>query len=327
MRQLVISFSSSSPVGKLPDWWTEDLRRQYPGLEIQYLPDFRGFDKVIETAEIYVGWELSGEQAARARNLAWIQSPMAGVGPLLSPEIIESHVIITSGSMVHRVPVAEHALMLVLAMARNLPPAGAMQQRRQWGHIEIWQGCREVNGACLGIIGAGGIGGELARRARALGMRVIGVRKDRSQPVEGIDQMFGPDEMERFLAQVDFVVLAVPDTPATRHMIGREQLKSMKNGACIINVGRGTAIDEGALAEALCSGHLAGAALDVCEEEPLPRESPLWDAPNILITPHVASATTHERLWRREYDLLAENLRRYLSGAPLMYVVDKRRGY
>ncbi|HEY2933460.1 MAG TPA: D-2-hydroxyacid dehydrogenase [Acidobacteriota bacterium] len=327
MKKMVISFRSSSPIGELPAWWLAQLRQRFPAVGIDYLPDFRGLDKAIEAAEIYVGWELSGEQATRARKLAWIQCPTAGVEGLLSPEIIQGPVVITSASVVHRVPAAEHALMLILALARNLPLAAAGQHRRQWAQMEVWRGCGEVNGTCLGIIGAGGIGGELAVRAKALGMRVLGLRQNCDQPVKGVDEMLGVDQLDRLLTESDFVVLAVPDTAATRHIIGKQQLDSMKKSACLINVGRGTAVDQRALADALQSGRIAGAALDVYETEPLPQGSPLWAAPHILITPHVGSATMLERFWRRQHELLAENLRRYLSGEPLLYVVNKRRGY
>ncbi len=313
----------------MPDWFVEELSSEFPEVQGTYLPNYEGLDGAIEDAEIFVGLSLRSHQAARARKLRWAHSLYAAVNHLLVPEIVEGSVVVTSASLVHRIPVAEHALALIMALARRLPDSLSMKQRRHWGQSDVWSGepfRKEVNGATMGILGMGGIGLELAKRAKALGMYVIGLRRS-AEAAESVDEMLGSDGLPALLSRSDYVVLALPDTAQTRHIIGASVLRLMKKDAYLINVGRGTAIDEAALLQALREGVIAGAALDVTEKEPPPPESPLWDAPNLLLTPHIGSATSPDYLWRRQYHVLADNLRRYLKGERLLYVVDKRRGY
>ncbi|HEV8132905.1 MAG TPA: D-2-hydroxyacid dehydrogenase [Acidobacteriota bacterium] len=329
-RALTISFRPHATAWQLPDWFVRELNLEFGEICASYLPNYQGLDEAIQESEIFVGLSLRSDQAARAKKLRWVHSLYAAVNHLLVPEIIQGSVVVTSASAVHRIPVAEHALALILGMARWLPESLRMQQRRHWGQSDIWSGRpfrKEVNGATLGIFGMGGIGIELAKRAKAVGMHVIGLRRRAGAAVENVDEMLEVDDLPVLLPRCDYIVLALPDTAQTRHMIGAEQLRLMKKDAYLINVGRGTAIDEAALVDALQRGVSAGAALDVMEKEPPPPESALWDAPNLLLTPHIGSATSPEYLWRRQYQVLAENLRRYLKGEPLLYVVDKMRGY
>jgi phosphoglycerate dehydrogenase-like enzyme len=329
-RSLVISFKPQSTTWELPGWFLEELGREFPQVCGSYLPNYEGLDKAIENAEVFVGLSLRSSQASRARKLRWAHSLYAAVNHLLVPEIVEGPVVVTSASAVHRIPVAEHALALMVALARRLPDSFRMQQQRRWGQSDIWSSepfRKEVNGAMLGILGMGGIGLELAKRAKALGLHVIGLSRSAATPAEGVDEMLGSDGLAALLSRCDYVVLALPDTSQTYHIIGAPEFRLMKRDAYLINVGRGTAIDETALVQALREGVIAGAALDVAEREPPPPESPLWDAPHLLLTPHIGSATSSDYLWWRQYQVLAGNLRRYLKGEPLLYVVDKSRGY
>jgi phosphoglycerate dehydrogenase-like enzyme len=175
------------------------------------------------------------------------------------------------------------------------------------------------------IIGMGGIGRPLAKLAKSLGMRVVGVREHPERGRELADATYGFGELDLALREADFVALAVPVTPRTHHLVNSERLAQLKPDAYLINVGRGVLIDEDALAAALSKKSFAGAALDVTTQEPLAADSPLWHMENVFITPHIAGLT--ERMWERHYAHYTENLRRYLGGRPLLWVVDKERGY
>jgi phosphoglycerate dehydrogenase-like enzyme len=225
--------------------------------------------------------------------------------------------------------VAEHVISLIFAVAKKIPHAARLQQKRIWGQDAIWNDGprpREVAGATLGLIGLGSIGRTVARMAAALGMRVIAVREhpEKDKP-EGLATVYAPSQLYDLLSQSDYVVMAAPLTDATRGLIDRERLAAMLPDAYLINVGRGPQVDEAALADALRNRRIAGAALDVFEQEPLPPESPLWELDNLLITPHTAGLT--EKLWQRHYSLFSENLRRYLAREPLLFTVDKQKGY
>jgi phosphoglycerate dehydrogenase-like enzyme len=176
------------------------------------------------------------------------------------------------------------------------------------------------------LIGVGSIGRRVAKMASALAMRVLAVREhlENGTP-EGVEAVFALSALDDMLKQSDYVVLAAPLIAATQGLINADRLAAMKPDACLINVGRGPQVDEVALIAALRSGRVAGAALDVFEREPLPPDSPLWDLENLFITPHTAGLT--DKLWHRHHELLSDNLRRYLAGQPLRFVVDKQRGY
>jgi phosphoglycerate dehydrogenase-like enzyme len=230
---------------------------------------------------------------------------------------------------VHGPVVAEHVMALIFALAKKIPQAALFQQKHFWGQEAIWkEGAhpREVAGATLGLIGVGSIGRRVAQMASALGMRVLAVREhaEKERP-EGVEEVFTTRALDEMLQQSDYVVVAAPLVAATQGLIDAGRLAAMKPEACLINVGRGAQVDEAALVEALRARRIAGAALDVFEREPLPPHSPLWGLENLLITPHTAGLT--EKLWRRHYELLSENLRRYQARMPLQFVVDKRKGY
>ena len=237
--------------------------------------------------------------------------------------------VLTNAHEVHGPVVAEHVMALIFALAKKIPQAARLQEKHIWGQDAIWKDGprpREVAGATLGLIGLGSIGRRVARMASALGMRVIAVREhpEKEKP-EGIAAVYALTQLNDLLAQSDYVVVAAPLTESTRGLINADHLSAMKQDAYLINVGRGPQVDEAALADALRERSIAGAALDVFEQEPLPSESPLWDLENLLITPHTAGLT--EKLWQRHYTLFSENLRRYLAREPLLFVVDKQKGY
>lgn len=312
-----------------PSWFSDRLRRDFPGVEVVQRRDYDHIEDDLRDADVVVSWSLRPEQFRAARKLRWIHSPAAAVHALMIPEIVAADVAVTNARGVHGPVVAEHAMALVLALAKRLPSAFRYQQECTWAQEQLWRESpppREITGATLGLVGLGSIGLETARRAAALGMEVVAVREHADRPRgSSVAQVFSPERLSDLLAVSDYVVLAAPLTPATRALINRERLRQMKPEACLVNVGRGALIDEMALVDALRAHRIGGAALDVFEKEPLPPESPLWKMENVLITPHTAALT--DKLWERHYALISENLRRFLQGQPLLSVVDKMRGY
>ena len=327
-RRLVWPSSSRIPYTNVPECVEAGLRASFPPLEVLVTRDPEALSQALPECEILVSWSLQAEQFVLCRKLQWIHSPAAGVTQLCLPELVESDVVLTNARTVHAIPVAEHAIALLLALARRLKDCSAYQAERRWGQADSWQPGHvptELNGRILGLVGLGAIGREIAVRAKALGMRVIAVKRDPTEGTEYAERVDSPERLHAMLAEADFVVLALPETPETRHLISVAELRFLKPNAFLINVSRGSLVDTEALVEALESGAIGGAALDVTAPEPLPPEHPLWTLPNVLITPHLAGAS--DRYWPHQLELLQENLRRYLSGQPLLNVVDKKRGY
>ena len=312
-----------------PQWFSAKLAQEFPHVNIVHLPSYDGIDAELRDAEIAITWSLRPEQFALARKLRWIHSPAAAVHQLIFSELVASDVILTNSRDVHGPVVAEHVIAQIFALAKCLPSAVRLQQQHVWGQDAMWGAeprVREVAGATLGLVGVGSIGREVARKASAFGMHVIACREHPENELpEGVEQVFAASQLDQLLASSDYLVLATPVTPETRHLINASRLTKMKPDAFLINVGRGALVDESALADALRTHSIGGAALDVFSKEPLPPDSALWDCDNLLITPHTAALT--DKLWERHYALIAENLHRFLNSKPLLATVDKRRGY
>ena len=313
----------------VPSWFSEQLGREFAQLQIVQRDSYDGVEEHLREAEVIFTISLRPEQFAVARKLRWIHAPTAAVHQLLFSELVKSDVVITNTSAVHGPVVAEHVIALIFALAKKIPQATLWQRKRLWGQAAMWSESprpREIAGATLGLIGVGSIGQNVAKKAAALGMRVIAAREhpEKGRP-EGVGTVLSSSQLDELLAESDFVVVAAPLTIATKGLMNAARFAKMKSDAYLINVGRGSQVDEAALVEALRRKQIAGAALDVFEREPLPSDSPLWDLENLLITPHTAGLT--EKLWQRHYDLFSENLRRYLAHEPLLYTVQKSRGY
>jgi len=270
-------------------------------------------------------------------RLRWVQSHSAGVNHMLNNWVWESDVIITTTSGIHAPNMAEYVLMMMLAFAHRLPRMLAHQARAEWPSGR-WQkfAPQELRGATVGVVGYGSIGREVGRLAHAFGMRVLGVRRGphgrpadyelpELAPVDQPDLLISPDRLIEILPECDYIALSVPYTAATHHLINRITLRAMKPTAMLINVARGAVVNQPALTVALQEGWIAGAALDVFEQEPLPADSPLWGMDNVIISPHIAGFTPHYD--ERAVALFAENLRRYLTGQPLHNLVDRGREY
>jgi phosphoglycerate dehydrogenase-like enzyme len=312
----------------VPDWFAERLQRMFPQVKVVHLPDYKRMDEEIVDAEIVVAWSVRPQQITAAKNLRWIHSTAAAVHQLIFPELVNSKIILTNAREVHGPVVAEHVIALIFALAKKIPDSVRLQEKHIWGQQLLWDELprvREVGGATVGMVGLGSIGRPVVKSAKALGMRVIAVREHPEKGSEGADKVFGPAQIDEVFRQADYIVLAAPVTADTKAIVNAERLALMKPGVCLINVGRGPLVDEPALAAALREKRIGGAALDVFPKEPLAADSPLWDVPNLLITPHTAALT--DKLWERHYTLFSENLRRYVNGKTLLAVVDKHKGY
>lgn len=327
--KLLIALHHRFELWTAPAWVRERLQQQFPQMEIVQLPDYSGVSEQICDADAALAWSLRPEQFRAARKLRWIHSTAAAVHQLMFPELVASDVVVTNSREVHGPVVAEQALALMFAVARKIPAAVRFQLKHVWGQERMWlEGPMpgELQGATLGLVGLGSIGREIAKRAAALGMRVLAVREHPERGgAEGVAMVYGPSQLKELLAASDYVVLAAPVTPSTQCLMNAGRLAQMRPTACLVNVGRGVLVDEVALADALRQKKIAAAALDVLEKEPLPPDSPLWDMENVLITPHTGSVTP--RIWERQYILISENVRRFLAGEPLLGRVDKSKGY
>lgn len=283
----------------------------------------------VKDADILFAQFFSRELFLAAKKLKWIQTLSAGVERFLLPEVVKSHVIITNASGVHSIPISEHVIGLMLCLSRKLHLFIRRQFGKKWegfGIGSLIEQIEELSGKTVGIVGVGRIGSEIARKAKAFGMRVIATRRNLSKPKpEHVDDIIAINNLKTLLVESDFVVIAVPLTKETEGMIGEDELKSMKKTSYLINISRGKIVQEKKLIQALKEGWIAGAGLDTFEKEPLPQDSELWEMKNVIITPHVAGATPH--YLERATNIFCENLKRFMRNEPLINVVDKTLGY
>ncbi len=326
--KMVISARLRFSLWRVPEDLANDIRHRWPELQVVHLPNHDLLDAELPDTDIFVGYQLRPEQLRIAKQLVWLHSISAGVSQLMYPELRDSGIVVTNASGVHAAPMAEHVVGLVIAMSRDFLGAMRYQARRQWAQQEIWDGParpREIGGQVALLVGFGSVGRAIAQRLGALGMRVWAVTRSGIADSALAQRVFPAAQLDAALPEADVVILAAPETMETRHMIGANQLALMKPSAFLINVARGSLIDEAALVPALERRAIAGAALDVAAHEPLPPESPLWSLENVFITPHVSGVS--ERLWPRETELLLENLERWFAGQPLRNQVELARGY
>jgi glyoxylate/hydroxypyruvate reductase A len=284
----------------------------------------RRWRELLGQADILFDFDYSHRQdlPELAPQVRWIQASSAGIGQFVKRYGYDErmpHTLFTTASGIHARPLAEFVIMVLLAHYKGLRSALDNQRRKHW---ERYAGT-DLEGRTMAIVGLGRIGSEVARLARALGMRTVGTNVEAAHGA--VDEFFELARLPDMLAQADVLVLCVPHTPQTEAMIGAAELAALPQGAYFINIGRGAVVDEAALIHVLQSGHLAGAALDVFAEEPLPESSPLWSMPNVIVSPH--SASTSDREDKRLIDLFCDNLRRFLDGAALRNVLEPERYY
>lgn len=337
---------------RLPENIVQQIASVHPGLRLQFvgdemaallgrqvrgLPGMREREEVNKTqaearlnavlaeAEIYYGLRVLPDMLHRAPNLRWVQFSSHGVDHLRGDVLVQEEVIVTTGRGNYASVIAEHVFGMMLMLSRDFVKMLGRQKEHSW---ERRIQAVELKGKTFGLVGLGSIGQEVAQRSRAFGMRIIATKRtvpDPSVPRGLVDELIPSSNLEHLLTESDFVLLSLPSTGETKSYLKEPQLRAMKPTAFLLNVGRGDAVEEEALIKALQEGWIAGAGLDVFRREPLPPESPLWDMPNVIITPHTAGFS--ERFLERATGTFIQNLRRYVSGEPMINVLDRRRGY
>jgi len=280
-------------------------------------------DALLAEAEVIYGLRLPKSVIDRAPKLKWIQVMSAGVDRFLDDEFRKSSVIITNVSGIHATPIGEIVLGLMLMFAKQAPLCFQLKQEKRWRRFMP----KVLRSKTVGIVGLGNIGREVARLAKAFGMRVVATRRSvkRVARAKYVDILLPREQLLRLLSESDFVVLSLPFTSETNKLIGEKELRTMKPTAYLINIARGNIVDEEVLIRALDEHWIAGAGLDVFATEPLPPDSRLWEFPNVIFSPHIAGGMEDYNI--RTIELFCENLRRYLSGKNLFNVIDKKKGY
>jgi len=327
----------------LADPYLEEIRAVSPRVEVmrayesvaeearargnqESMVEERALKEMVRRAEVLISFRFPIEWLDEAPNLKWVQLASAGSDHMQREGIFEKRpdLLLTTASGVHETPISEHIAAMILHFSRGLNIAVRNQPMHKWERYRA----DEAAGRTVCFVGYGPIARRAAQICKSLGMRVLAVRASiaEQQPgFEAVERFYPPAELNEVLAESDYVVVAAPRTPQTERMISTEQFEAIKEGAVLINISRGALVDEPALVEALRNGRLKGAGLDVFDPEPLPEASPLWDMPNVLITPHVSGSNPHYD--RRVTDLFCDNLRRYLQGDPLRNLVIRERGY
>jgi phosphoglycerate dehydrogenase-like enzyme len=311
----------------LPQPQVDRIRQALPGVDVVDVRDAAQAGELMRGADVALATRMTEATLAAASGLRWVHSTAVGVGALPLDALAARGVPVTNTRSVHAEMIAEHALALLLGLRRQLPAAAAHREARTWGQYEMSTvEVPRLTATTVLVLGLGAIGERFAAFASALGMSVIGVRRDvsRSQ-VPGVGRVEPLSALRDLLPLVDAVVVALPHTPETHHVLGAAELALMRPSAVVINVARGTLIDEAALADALITGRLGGAGLDVFTREPLPDDSPLWTTPRTLLTPHTSAFDGD--YWTPAVDLFLANWQRFIAGEPLENRVDPARGY
>jgi len=326
--KIALGVISPSAAWVIPRAYVDALRRDFPHHTFLEAWDRETLRRVLVESDAAFAAFLDHDLVPSLTRLQWVQAPAAGVAHLLSAELAASAIVLTSARGLRARAIAEHVMLMALALARQLPLVMRRQSERVWAldEIETAGTIRTLNGRQMGIVGLGSIGSEVARLAAGFGMRVVATRKNADRPrPEGVAEVLRPERLPDLMSASDVIVLSAALTAETRTLVNRDVLARVKQGAWLINIGRGQLVDDEALMDALRDGRLGGAALDVFRREPLPAENPYWDLPNVIVTPHLSGAM--EDYWTPLVGLFAENLRRFEKGEPLINVVDKVAGY
>lgn len=309
----------------IKEHYHSQIKELAPDWELLVGKDEEGWREHVRDAEIIVGWNKKMEEASLGGDskLKWIQSWSAGVNSFPLETLAEREIVLTSANGVHSYPISETIFALMLGLTRKVHTYVRNQQEKVWHHANM---NGEMHEKTIGIIGVGAIGKETAKIAKAFGMNVLGVRHS-GRPEEFVDEMYLPSQINDILPNCDYVVITLPLTKETHHLFGAKQFALMKPTAILINIGRGEIIIEEELIEALQAGTIAGAGLDVFVKEPLPKDSPLWELENVIITPHTSGSTEHYND-RVIENIFIPNLKDYLSGkTPSTNLVDYSKGY
>jgi phosphoglycerate dehydrogenase-like enzyme len=321
----VVTSVYMDPTWTLPPTEVERLQHAFPHIHVVNAPTREDRLRELPGADVAFLSHIKGDEFASADRLRWIQSPAAGVGGLLFPELRASRVVVTNARGIHGDAMAEHVIGVAIVLSRQIHLAIRRQNSRLW-EKPPQASFRMLRGRTMGIVGLGAIGTAVAERAAALGMGVIAVRRRPDEPrPPSVSAVYPASDLGTLLGLSDVVVLTAPLTDGTRGLIGVAELRRMRPDSVLINVARGKLVREDELAAELARGTIAGAALDVFEHEPLSPASRLWDLPNVVITPHTSAF--RDDYWTLAVDLFASNLRRFERGEKLANVVDKDAGY
>lgn len=276
----------------------------------------------IETADILICWGSLNlqELLPKAPRLKWIHTLSAGIDGILTPDLVNSKIILTNSRGIHGISMAEHVLGIILSFTRGILIAHDNQKNHVWDRIHV----EEIYDKSIAIIGLGSIGREIAKRAKALGMKVSAVKHTMTTELF-VDKLYTADQLPQALSTADFIVVTLPLTPDTYQLFSTEIFSKMKKSAYFINVSRGAIVNEADLITALNDKVIRGAALDVFAEEPLPEDSPLWNTPNLFVSPHIAAKSPY--YMDRSLKLFMENLNKFLQNAEMLNVINKERGY
>ncbi|TLS35970.1 D-2-hydroxyacid dehydrogenase [Pseudalkalibacillus caeni] len=309
----------------LDEKYVNRINELVPDWDVIVGKDRDTWENHLQDAEVVAGWkkgigdQLFGDNA----KLRWLQTWSAGVNSIPLEKFEQNDVYVTSANGVHSYPISETIFALMLGLTRKIDTYVRNQAAKTWHHSNLKL---EIHGKTLGLIGVGAIGRETAKIAKAFDMTVLGVRNS-GNPAENVDEMFTPEELHSILPRCDYVVVTVPLTEKTQHLFGAGEFNLMKESSFFINIGRGRIVVEEDLIAALKDNKIAGAGLDVFEQEPLPEESPLWKMEKVIITPHTAGSTEHYNK-RVIEDIFIPNLKNYLKGEePSVNLVDFSKGY
>lgn len=302
------------------------LRDAFPGVQFSTAGSLEEQLRELPDADGVISWPHP-EALPVAKKLRWVHSTSAGIERIQSvPALAEmDHVTLTNGRGAHAPTIADHCFAFMLAFTRDIPTLISDKQAKVWDRPARSKDVRELSGSVLGILGLGRIGSEIARRGLAFGMSVRAVDVSPKAECPGVDDVWPLDRLDDLLRVTDYLAVAIPITPQTRGLIGARELALMQPHAYLFIMSRGGIVDQDALAAALASGKLAGAGIDATDPEPLPAEHPLWELPNVLISPHSSGASRQTR--ERGREIVRDNIRRFLNDEPLMNVCDKRAGF
>jgi phosphoglycerate dehydrogenase-like enzyme len=298
------------------------LQQSSPDSELRQLDDGDVDPQWLNEVEgVFTEEPLPDSLVEQMPKLRWLHVTRGGVNTYLTPAVKSRPIQVTGSKGIHGAVFSEFALACILALAKKLPQCMDAQKRKQWQRLQPF----EIEGQTIGIVGLGVAGSELARKAKALGMRVIATKRTLIPKPDYVDELGGPELLPRLLSQSDFVVLLLASVPSTFNIIGEHELRMMKPSAYLINLTGGRAIEEKLLVRALKERWIAGAALDAFAKQPLPEDSELWNLPNVIITPRIAGITSQK--WPALLPIFQDNLRRFIAGEPLRNLVDKELGY